>query len=68
MHLIARKVSILVLSVSLIGLSSLACSSEVVKEVPVEAEKVVEVVKEVPVIVRKEKGFFEELFPKKIFD
>ena len=24
--------------------------------------------KEVPVIVRKEKGFFEELFPKKIFD
>ena len=53
MHVITRKVSFLALSASLVALFSLACSSEVVKEVPVEVEKLVEVVKEVPVTVEK---------------
>ena len=53
MHSIARKMSLLAISASLAALFSLACSSEVVKEVPVEVEKVVEVVKEVPVTVEK---------------
>ena len=53
MHSIARKMSLLAISASLVALFSLACSSEVVKEVPVEVEKVVEVVKEVPVTVEK---------------
>ena len=53
MHSIARKMSLLAISASLLALISMACSSEVIKEVPVEVEKVVEVVKEVPVTVEK---------------